>query len=310
MKIEDIKYSMPNEAPDETNFDVNEWRKDNPVDYLKAVYLISSSPDKNNAFKAIYRVMRMYIPNSLYKYYSLTDDVNLNNQKFDTLLNKKIFMSESKYLNDPFDNKSFFYKPDRLKKFKRLKKHNGKLIDDFSLFNRITSLTANKTSSMPMWAHYSNNHAGFCVEYDMKSQENFDLYSCTFPVQYTDQRIDITSMMEQQAKYIFNELEMQSSQGKREIVLNDLSLAYVQSFFCNIKHISWSYENEFRCSMGMKAMGMPFVNAFPKGIYIGLNCNSENSKRLIKIADSLNVPIYKMKFDEYDTDFNLFHDKI
>ena len=62
--------------------------------------------------------------------------------------------------------------------------------------------------------------------------------------------------------------------------------------------------------MGMKAMGMPFVNAFPKGIYIGLNCNSENSKRLIKIADSLNVPIYKMKFDEYDTDFYLFYDEI
>lgn len=105
MKIEDIKYSMPNEVLDEINFDINKWRKDNPVDYLKAVYLINSSPDKNITFKAIYKVMRMYIPDTLYKYYSLTDDVNLNNQKFDTLLNKKIFMSESKYLNDPFDNK-------------------------------------------------------------------------------------------------------------------------------------------------------------------------------------------------------------
>lgn len=48
---------------------------------------------------------------------------------------------------------------------------------------------------MPMWAHYANNHAGFCVSYDMK--ENKQLSGCTFPVQYTNQRIDITSLMDQ-----------------------------------------------------------------------------------------------------------------
>ena len=37
-------------------------------------------------------------------------------------------------------------------------------------------------NSMPMWAHYSNNHRGFCVAYDMKDDANIALSGCTFPI--------------------------------------------------------------------------------------------------------------------------------
>jgi hypothetical protein len=303
VRLEDIQYTIPEEPIDEKNFDIEKWRMDHPMDYLKAMFLINTSSNKNEVFKTIYKVTRLYIPDTLFKYYSLTDNIALNEQKLHTLEQKKIFMSDAKYLNDPFDNKAFFYKPDELRKYERLAEYDGKLIDDFSSFLKVSSLTSNHVNSMPMWAHYANNHAGFCVSYVMKM--NLQLSSCTFPVQYTNQRIDITCLMAQQVEKMMREIEIQSAEGKKQILLDDLSLIFLSSFFCNIKHVSWSYENEFRCTTGATAEGMPYVSAVPKEIYIGMNCMPTYTDRIIKIANALQIPVYKMIFDELRSDFNL-----
>lgn len=303
MKLEDIQYTIPEKPIDEKNFDIEKWRIDNPIDYLKAMLLIKTSSNKNEVFKTIYKVTRLYIPDLLFKYFSLTDNIALNEQKLHTLEQKKIYMSDVRYLNDPFDNKAYFYKSDELKKYERLAEHGGKLIDDFSSFSKVSALTSNHVNSMPMWAHYANNHAGFCVSYDMKM--NVQLSGCTFPVQYTNQRIDITSLMAQQIEKMIREIEIQSAQGKKQILLDDLSLVFLSSFFCNIKHISWSYEKEFRCTTGATAEGMPYVSAVPKEIYIGMNCMTTYTDRIIKIANFLQIPVYKMIFDELRSDFNL-----
>ncbi len=308
MKIEDIHYSIPEKEISEENFDIEKWRIENPMDYLKAMFLINTSSNKNEVFKTIYRVTRLYIPETLYKYYSLTDSMVLNEQKLNTLEQKKIFMSDTKNLNDPFDNKVYFYRPDELRKYERLSIHGGKLIDDFSSFTKISSLTSNNVFSMPMWAHYANNHAGFCVSYDMKGNE--EISGCTFPVQYTKQRIDITSLMDQQAKKIFQEFKIQSAEGKEQILLDDLSLVYLTCIFCNIKHLSWSYENEFRCTVGAMADEMPYMPATPKEIYIGMKCVSTYEDKIIKIAHALNIPVYKMVFDECSSDYDLIPKRI
>ena len=154
-----------------------------------------------------------------------------------------------------------------------------------------------------MWAHYANNHAGFCVSYDMKG--NVELSGNTFPVQYTKQRIDITSLMEQQVKKIMQELETQSAEGKKQILLDDLTLVFLTSFFGNIKHLSWNYENEFRCTVGAMAEGMPYLSATPKEIFIGMNCVLTYVDKIIKIGQVLNVTVYKMVFDELSSDYDL-----
>lgn len=308
MKIEDIKCEIPKEVIDEKDFDIEKWRLENPMDYFKAMYLINTSLNKDEVFMSIYKVTRLYIPDILFKYYSLTDNLELNEKKLETLLQKKIFMSEAKYLNDPFDNKAYFYRPDALKKYKRLEHVDGKIIDDFTRFSKVTSLTSNGVNSMPMWAHYANNHNGFCVSYDMKS--NLQLSGCTFPVQYTDERIDITSLMDKQMQKIIQEINIQTTQGKKQILMNDLSMIYLTSYFCNIKHISWSYEKEFRCSVASNAKGMPYMPATPKEIYIGMKCPPTYVDKLVKIANTLQIPIYKMKFNEFDEEFNLSYEKI
>ena len=38
MKIEDIKYEIPDKIISEKDFDVEKWRIENPMDYFKAMY--------------------------------------------------------------------------------------------------------------------------------------------------------------------------------------------------------------------------------------------------------------------------------
>lgn len=315
MKIEDLKYTIPTAPINEDDFDIETWRRENPMDYLKALYLILSSNDlvtelptdiaMSTTFNAIYKVTRLYIPNTLYKFCTLTNDQELNVKKFSTLQNKQIFMSDIKDFNDPFDGKAFYYNPDKLKDIKGLTQHNGKLIDDFTSFIKATSLTENDPNIMPMWAHYSNNHQGFCVAYDMKNPSNNALSSCTFPVQYTNQRLDITSFMKEYATSISAEIDNQISSGNKQINITNLSLIYVAQYLFNIKHSTWQYEKEFRCTVGAIAKGMPYIDAIPKAIYIGMNCCKTDQQQLLSIASNLSIPAYQMKFNELSADYTL-----
>lgn len=303
MKIEDLYFPMPNHPVDEKTFDLEKWRREKPMDYLMAAYLINTASNKNEVFSTIYNVTRLYIPDTLYKYFSLSEDPLLNKKKFDTLLQKKVYMSTIKDFNDPFDGRAFYYNPNVLKRHKRLRLHKGRLIDDFTAYILGASLTANGVNSMPMWAHYASNHTGFCVSYDMKY--NTALSSCTFPVQYTNQRLDITSLMDSYANMVINQIKRQSKLGYKEITIDDLSTVYIPLLLFNIKHSSWSYEQEFRCTTGSTASGMPYLEAVPKEIFIGINCPIEEAKEIERIANIIQIPVHRMGFDECSPTFEL-----
>ncbi len=315
MKIDDLKFDLVAPPVDEENFDLDRWRKESPMDYWKALYMILHVDSfckgipideaRWVAFESIYRVTRLYIPNTLYKYYSLNDIIALNETKLQTLQDCQIYMSDIKDFNDPFDGKAFFYNPDELKHIDRLSAHEGRLIDDFTSFNKGTAFTENGVNCMPMWAHYSNNHRGFCVAYDMKDPNNNAMYSCTFPIQYTNERLDITSLMKKYAQTLVDEMKRQTSEGKKQIEITDYSLIYISTYLSNIKHISWQYEKEFRCMMGATAKGMPYVKAVPKAIYIGMRCMQTYEERLRKIGALLQIPVHKMSFDDCSEEFNL-----
>lgn len=307
MKFEDLQYDLSPKPPiDEKNWNRDQWVKDYPVDYFKILFFINQANEEfiqNEVFNTIYRIIRLYIPDTLFKYYSLTENDELNTRKFETLDNRKIYLSDICSFNDPFDSRAFYYDPNQLMSIERLKQVDGKLIDDFSSFIRSTSLSANGVQSMPMWAHYSNNHTGFCVSYDMNS--NSKLSSCTFPVQYTNERLDITSMMCDIAQKISDAVDRNIEAGIKKIVLNDFMIIYTSILLNNIKHSSWNYENEFRCTIASNAEGAPFITAIPKEIYIGMKCSIKHTERLMAIGKSLNIPVYKMIFEDLCPEYKL-----
>lgn len=311
LKLEDIKIDIAKEPIDEESWDLEKWREENPMDYLKALCLLEEVEQpliKNEVFLALYKITRLHLPKILYKYFSLSDDELLNMKKFNTLAMGNIYMSDVKDFNDPFDSKGFFYRPKQLADIKRLASCEGRLIDDFSSYLRATSLTANGIQSMPMWAHYGSNHGGFCVAYDV--EENILLKGCTFPVQYTNERVDITGLMRRQAIKLNDAVEKQLSEGKKVVQLDDCSLVFVEALLCNLKHSSWSYEKEFRCTIGAAAADSSYIEAKPKEIYIGMKCNPLHEIRLKEIGESWGIPVYKMGFDERTEEYCLIAQKI
>ncbi len=293
------------------NWDIELWRKNNPVDYLKMLAIIvgySSNPIiKNETFKIIYKITRLYIPNQLVKYYSLTDDLYLNELKFDTLKNKQVYLSDSKAFNDPFDNKAFFYRPDTMIEFNELRHCNGKLIDDFSSYIIGSSFSSAGINAMTMWGNYANSHQGYCVSYNTEEGgPNTDIRSFAFPIQYIRQRVDISDLMYQQTKIALDEMKRQISLGRKIISLDDLSLIFMIALLTNIKFIEWEKELEFRVSVASNS-GKPYVKAIPSAIYVGLNCKPENEEKLLHLGNEQNIPVYKMQFDEIGSSYTLSH---
>ncbi len=119
MKLEDLQYPLSGQPVDEKNFNVEKWRKENPVDYFKYLYILEQQQGiaKDIVFKDLYQVNRLYVPDMLYKYYSFTEDERLNETKLETLKKQQLYLSDIQSFNDPFDSKAFYYDPEPLKNF-------------------------------------------------------------------------------------------------------------------------------------------------------------------------------------------------
>lgn len=289
-------------------FDLEKYRKEHPMDYIKAIEFINEDPTNAEIQKTLYSITRLHIPNKIYKYFSLSDNEDLNKIKLNTIKDKKIYLAENADMNDPFEGKAFFYDNKKLTKYERLVHCDGKLIDDFSKYMRITSFTSESVNCMPMWAHYGSNHCGFCVEYD--TNNNLQLKGCLFPVQYTEKRIDITNIMDKVTKELIASIEKNIKNNVKEIKIDNLILMWISTYYSCIKHKSWSYENEIRCIMAQNAPGSPYINAKPSAIYIGMNCNELKKKELFDIAYELNIPLYQMVFDSKSDKYELTLEKI
>lgn len=271
-----------------------QWSKENPMDYINAVKIINSFPVQNSheIFKQIFAITRLHLPKTLYKFYSITEDMSLNKVKLKTLEEKKVYLSEISQFNDPFDGRAIFYNPSELKGFDILKRSEGSLIDDFASYHIGTSLAATNYMNMPMWAHYSNNHRGYCVSYN--TSENHTIRSFAFPMQYLDARIDITDYMVKFAEYALKEKDKQVAYGNKKIVLSDLTLIFIIQLLGNIKGIDWAYEKEFRISLPI-AHPERYIDLNPHQIYIGKKCDGSTEEKLLKIGVKQNIEVYKMK---------------
>lgn len=288
------------------DFDLKKYRNENNMDYLKAIELIRQEPSNTIIQEAIYKITRLHIPDKIYKYFSFNENEELNKIKLDTIRNKKIYLAESSAMNDPFDCKAFFYDNKKLIKYERLAHCEGRIIDDFSDFVRIASFTEESINCMPMWAHYSNNHTGFCIEYD--TNQNKHLKECLFPVQYTNKRIDITDIIDETTKEIVESVEENIKKNIKVTKINNLTMIWMSIYFSCIKHKSWSYEKEIRCIVSKTSTS--YMDAKPSAIYMGINCNDFRKKELFDIAYEFDIPLYQLTFNEKSYNYDLSLNKI
>lgn len=120
----------------------------------------------------------------------------------------------------------------------------------------IYCFTQNK-NSLPMWAHYANNHKGIMIEYDAENK----VAQKAQPIIYKENLNDIV-------------LSNKSDFKKLDTILYD-SLT--------VKHSSWSYENEYRIR-GREGYRIDYDNNFITGIYFGMHCSNDEKQKVIEAS--------------------------
>jgi len=240
------------------------------------------------------------VPVYLYKY-RFFDDKGF----YKTYLEGKLYFSSPRNFNDPFDTKAVsdyasgsdeeireffiqnfmfigklgydaaayeFDKVVRERGFKEIKK-----IVDINDATRsfidadigICSLSKLKDNN-PMWAHYSDSHKGFCVEYHsyglvvlLKGLQKIRLFNT--PI-------------------IINEVQYKNNVPLINPYHDDSSLKVDQQFFT--KTMDWAYEKEWRIINpdGVDAK-LKLPSEIITGIYFGLKATKENIKEAIDISE-------------------------
>jgi hypothetical protein len=282
----------------------------------------------------------------LFKYISLDENTNLNDKKLSTIAMDKAWLSTFSALNDPFEAKATYFDRERLHNNSGA---NNRLLDLMKfLINYLNdkyvvySLTGSSYDCLPMWAHYSNNHRGFCVEYELDSSF-YDLPNamCDMKkVEYSDSRKSITAYIEEQLQF-YEDMKSTNFAEPSEVVKEKITDALMEAQNNNFftKHISWSYENEYRLIYTAVSHGdfphgntasinqnLKIINTMlfelqnKKGIlvdlseiglsvsniYVGLECNEEYSKLLNRISNSLGCGnAYKVSITEQSKEFRL-----
>lgn len=233
--------------------------------------------------KEAYLLKHCNIPNKLYKYMRIDD------KRINALLNGQIWFSIPRELNDPYDCYGVYWNEHDLSNlFKDVlppQVFEKQTVNDIAM-GAIKSLRehirvtcfSEELYSMPLWAHYADNHRGICVEYDFSQlgpDESFIQY--LYPVGYDIERYDITDLL------------------KRSFSMNIDSRIYLLFFLMLLKHKSWEYEKEWRILLPTDESRSCLIDCpiQPSAVYFGLNCKDykEIKNRLI---EKIRCPMYRL----------------
>lgn len=249
-----------------------------------------------------------FLPNVLYKFVPLYDDTNLdkrimesNNKRFSSLEREEIWFSSREAMNDPFEFTGIYIDEAKMRNSgwdaDRLAKIKQDFLDSFFL----ASFTSNMSNNLPMWAHYANNHAGYCVKYKVGKIAN------VHRVLYLSKRHPIANGIAKFFGYGCMQNDVTASAEKRENARIEFQkcLALIQEMY-TIKHTSWNYENEFRlfCDALQGEQGRNIsaasVGLTPTDVYCGVNCSEKHIEKIQSISEKTGLHFHHCKLSQTD----------
>lgn len=259
----------------------------------KSLKLIKSTGDITIAYKVIDEfflpALRKYLPKKIYKYYPLKNGLTSPEQKYNdirinNLKDRRIWASACSGFNDPYEGKYMYFseKDFTARGFpKDTKKIGDAILEALREHILIACFTSNP-NDLPMWAHYANEHQGFCVEYEITDTSNF------YPVCYIHKRISLLSLFIE----LFYALTTKNApHAEKELVLKHC--LFLNAF----KYKDWSSEHEIRAifldkfqANNGKLYACDDIGIKPTKLFIGICCSEEHKKKLIDIANELNIP--------------------
>lgn len=247
------------------------------------------------------------IPNYIYKFYWLyeIDDkapiqkqVDENELRFKSLRENNLWFALPEKQNDPYEFRGIYLD----KKALLSRKVPEKVIDRFEDAVRqfaICCFVDNSSDNMPMWAHYANNHRGYCVKYKVKNKRALR------NVLYEPEPIPITNIFLGFLLEAAKELEKDNEER------DFYSMILQEKLF--VKHDSWKYENEIRgvwltekgTTNGLN-VSVTELGLEPVQIICGYKCSDEHEKILREIADVLSV--HCIRCEPSETKFITYED--
>lgn len=170
----------------------------------------------------------------------------------------------------------------------------------------IASFTTTAIDNMPMWAHYSNNHQGFCIKYEVLNS------NMIFHISYEENRTAI-------ANIITNYIAIVDKLSRGEIAEDDSEYKkYVHTMLSNsfIKHKSWKCEDEYRfvfmnhhhlpkgVSYSLDLLGLKVKNIYWKKLFL------HNCQRLIDISLENCLEVFDIILEQQSNLYQLKSKKI
>lgn len=217
----------------------------------------------------------------VYKYRPIVEDEIIVERDLKCLETNCLFAPSIDLLNDPCetlvytDNFStgsiFFQKIMGINNgsFDSVKHRLDKLIEKRNEIG-IYSLTTSYQHEL-LWAHYSNSHYGYCIEYDLDLllKNNIDDQIFHFLVEYskTPPQIEVTDMH-----------------------LMDRVLQKMTAFKSN----PWAYENEYRIIFERSGLRHYTINAVT-GVYFGLRMKEKYKQNLMDRLKGRGITFFQMK---------------
>ena len=131
-----------------------------------------------------------------------------------------------------------------------------------------------------MWSHYTDNHKGFCLEYNFINTDiHPTLTDFLFPIIYREEMYDMS-------------IDLAERMWNAE---NYNKYSMIHSLI--VKSLEWAYEKEWRLisiPLGKDSgFNLPFFK--PEAIYLGSRMNDEDKDKLIDVAKKKQIKVFQMK---------------
>ena len=259
-------------------------------------------------FEQAEKILIDCIPSKLIKYIALFDEPKeskRNQKRFESLKNEELWISSIHSLNDPFEFKSAYidwdwydkhgFPSDLIKKFQES--------IDYSEEYGVTCLSdCSNMYNIPMWAYYTNNHRGFCIEYEVVRKKHIK------KVFYEQNRIDVTRLLLQLYEEFKKHPHFSNQEDAMEYFATHLKemererqigLLLFYSMF--MKSTQWEHEKEYRVLYDEinKNISLQSVGLKTRRIIGGYGCSSGHMSILNKISNNLGCGnAYQMVLDD------------
>ena len=190
------------------------------------------------------------------------------------LVDNYIWLANSVSFNDPFE---FDFKLD-LTGVKVKNKSKNQSIEQMTntaknfLMKAGIACFTTVLDSILMWSHYSQNHTGVVVQYDMSA--------------FADSIHKVDYVKEKPVLSPREFLQTNSSEERKKVIARTLST----------KYIKWRYEREWRL-IGNRSMPFQFGKIKPvTAIYLGVNTQKRFENLILSFARKAEIRVYRMGF--------------